>query len=65
MAKVVSVDKSFNADGSVRHYVTTEDAGGNRVQIEVNEGEAARFRQVLVSSKESGSRILTETHPFA
>lgn len=65
MASVVSVDKSLGADGSVRHYVTTEDGNGSRVQIEVSAMEAERFQQVLASSKSSGQRLLTETHPFA
>lgn len=65
MATVVSVDKSIGADGVVRHFVTTEDGSGGRTQIEVSEHEAKRFQQVLTSSKSSGPRVLTETHPFA
>lgn len=65
MARVVSVDKSFGSDGTVRHYVTTEDSSGSRTQIEVSENEANRFREVLLNSRSGGPRILTETHPFA
>lgn len=65
MTRVVSVDKSFAADGSVRHFVTTEDSSGCRVQIEVSEAEADRFRSVLLNSKSDGRRILTETNPLA
>jgi hypothetical protein len=64
MAKVVSVDKSFGSDGSVRHFVTTEDGSGSRTQIEVSEAEAKRFQQVIVSSRAGGPRILTETMPL-
>lgn len=64
MAKVVSVDKSINSDGSVRHFVTMEDGGGSRTQIEVAEAEAKRFQQVLTSARDNGPRILTETMPL-
>lgn len=64
MATVVSVDKSFGSDGTVRHYVTTEDAQGNRARIEVSETEAQNFQRVLLNSRSSGPRVLTETMPM-
>jgi hypothetical protein len=62
MARIVSVDKSFRADGE-KFFVTMQNEDGSKQQIEVGEGEAKRFQQALKESKPGGPRLLTETLP--
>jgi len=64
MNRVVSVDKSLIAGGSVNWFVTMEDDQGNRTRVEVGESEARRFQEILqAQSGGSSPRILTETLP--
>jgi hypothetical protein len=64
MNRVVSVDKSLLASGTVKWFVTMEDENGNRSRVEVGEAEAQRFQSVLRSQQGTGGRrLLTETLP--
>jgi len=65
MNRVVSVDKSLIAGGTVNWFVTMEDDRGNRNRVQVSEDAARRFQEVLQAQVESqsGPRILTETLP--
>ena len=64
MSRVVSVDKSLIAGGTIQWFVTMEDSGGNQTRVEVGEAAAERFKQVLqAQSGQSGPRLLTETLP--
>ena len=64
MNRILSVDKSLLADGTVRYYVTMETGNGGTTQIEVGEAEARRFQRVLQSQQGGGPRLLTETLPM-
>ena len=65
MNRVVSVDKSLLAGGTITWFVTMADDRGKHTRIEVREEEARRFEQVIESKKFSGtnSQLLTETLP--
>ena len=64
MNRVVSVDKSLIAGGTIQWFVTMSDANGNSTRIEVGEAEAHRFQQVLQAQEgQAGPRVLTETIP--
>lgn len=62
MNRVVSVDKSLIAGGTVQWYVVMAD--GSRVQVD--ESAAERFKQVLqAEASQSGPQVLTETIPLS
>lgn len=65
MNRVVSIDKSLIAGGTIQWFVTMEDANGSRTRVEVDEAAARRFQQVIEAQGEqsTGPRILTETIP--
>ncbi len=64
MNRVVSVDKSLLSDGQTSWFVTMEDGTGHHNRVQVDEGAARRFQQVLRSQRsEGGPRLLTETLP--
>ena len=63
MSRVVSVDKSLIAGGTIQWFVTMEDDNKSRTRIEVGEAEANRFQQVLQSQTASDPKLLTETYP--
>lgn len=60
MNRVVSVDKSLIAGGTVQWFVTMDD--GSRIQV--NEAAAHQFeKQLQAQQNESNQQLLTETHP--
>ena len=61
MARVVSVDKSHEADGKTRNFVVLQNEDGSKNRVEVGEEEAKRFRESL--GGQGGQRLLTETLP--
>ena len=63
MSRVVSVDKSLIAGGTIQWFVTMEDGNQSRTRIEVGEAEAHRFQKVLQSQQDAGPKLLTETYP--
>ena len=64
MSRVVSVDKSLIAGGTIQWFVTMEDNSGGRTRVEVDEASARRFEQVIeTQGEQAGPKILTETLP--
>jgi len=59
MARIVSVDKSYRADGD-KFFVTMQNEDGTKQQIEVGENEAKRFEKAIKESKPGGPQLLTE-----
>ena len=59
MARVVSVDKSYRADGE-KYFVTMQNDDGSKQQVEVGEAEARRFQQAIKENKSGGPKYLTE-----
>jgi len=61
MARIVSVDKSHEATGSVKNYVTLQQADGSQSRVEVSEEDAQRLKEAMGGP--AGPRLLTETLP--
>jgi hypothetical protein len=59
MTKIVSVDKSYRADGD-KYFVTMQNDDGSTARVEVGEAEAKRFEKAMRENKSGGLRYLTE-----
>lgn len=60
MSRIVSVDKSFGADGRTRHFVTIQQENGARQRVEVQEAEAEQFLKSMQENHNRPPRLLTE-----
>jgi hypothetical protein len=65
MNRILSVDKSLLANGSITWFVTMTDNAGKHTKIEVREDEAKRFKNLIESQKfdKNNLKLLTETLP--